>query len=148
MINLSICSLNLKPISASCLLFCSFELVQSFDACILVVVARVLEHDEGELLIRGDHDLVHFWTDTDEGDLLVLVQVFDCEMCMSGELGNEGSVFNGLGQVHGGLDGNTLLVDNNDTADAHMGVYTIKRLFNFLRHFVSAQINKLLYKIE
>lgn len=74
-----------------------------------------MQHDEGEFFVGCNHDFVHAGANFDECDFFVRVQRLDGHLCLVCELGDEGTVVDGILLVHGGLDSHTLLVDDDDT---------------------------------
>ena len=97
--------------------------------------ARVLEHDQRKVSIRRNHNLMLLRSNSDECNLFVAVESADSLLGFGGELGDERAVLNGVFLAHGGLNGDTGAVYNNDTHHTHVGVNPIQGFLDFLRHF-------------
>ena len=95
-------------------------------------VGRVLNHDHRELSVRRNHDLVDGGADFDKGDVFLGVQRLDRVRRLVHKLSDQRTVIYSLVLLHSALDGDTFLVDNDDTEDTHVGVDAVQRFFDFL----------------
>jgi hypothetical protein len=97
-----------------------------------VVIAGVLQHNHGEFTVGRNHNLMLIGPDSNEGDVFFGVESLDGGLGLGVELSDEGAVLNGLSLGHGGLNSDTLLVDDHNAEDTHMGINPVKSLFYLL----------------
>ena len=95
-------------------------------------VGRVLEHNHGEFAVGRNHDLVDLRANFDERDVFFGVQRLDRGRRSVQEHLDETAVVDRLLLLHCALDGDALLVDNDDTEHAHMRVDSVERFFYLL----------------
>lgn len=100
----------------------------------MISLVRVLNHNQGELLIGRNHNLMLQRTNSNESDGLLFMDLLNLGLSSVEEATNYLAVLDGLGRAHGASNSQSLVVDNDDTDNAHMGVNAIHRLFNFRRH--------------
>ena len=98
-----------------------------------VVIARILEDDEGVLFLGGDHDLVLLAADADELDVVLGVQRLDSALGLGGELRDQRAVLDGVVLRHGAADRNALRVHHDNALHTLVRVYAIDRLLYLLR---------------
>ena len=130
---LSVLFLKLKAIlvlSILIILLISFTVINSS----VVALVRVLNDNESELLVWRNHNLMLQGANTDESDGLLLMDLLDFGLGAIEEAADDLTVFNGGSGAHGGPNGEALVVDDNDSNNAHVGVNAIHSLFNFRRH--------------
>ena len=100
---------------------------------VVFVIGRVLQHDEREFFFWRNHDLIDGGPNFDESDVLLGMQRLNGVGGFVHELGDETTVVDGVVLLHGALNGDALLVDDNDAKDTHVRVDPIQRFFHFLR---------------
>ena len=87
---------------------------------------RVLHHDQAELFVGSDHDLVLLRADSYEGDDLLLVDLRDLALCLVQEGRDDLAVIDGVILTHGRPDSQPLLVNDDESDNALMSVDPIK----------------------
>ena len=97
-------------------------------------MVRVLNDNQTEFLIRGNHDLMLLGADSDEGDCLLLVDLLDLGLRLVQEPTDDLTIIDRINLVHGCADGKTFLVDDNETDNAFVRINAVKRCFNLCRH--------------
>lgn len=73
-----------------------------------------------------------FRTDAHKGDIFLSVETLNCSLSFYEELRDEGTVVDCLVLAHSALNSDSLLVDNHNSQNAHMGINPIQRFFYFL----------------
>ena len=97
-----------------------------------VVIARVLQHDQGVVLLWGDHDLVLLRADPNELDVIFGVKWLQSALSLGSELSDERPVLDGVVLAHSGADGDAARVHHDDALDTLVRVDAINGLLNFL----------------
>ena len=92
-----------------------------------------MDDDHGEFSVRGYHDLIHLGADLDEEDFLIGVEQLNGLVSLVLELSDKGSIDDGVLRLHGGPNGDALLVDDDDAEHSLMRVDSIQSLLYLLR---------------
>ena len=105
-----------------------------FSLCVGVgLEGGLLDDNHGEFSVRGNHDLVHLRANLNEEDFLIRVQQLNGLVGLVLELGDEGAIDDGVLGLHGGPNGDALLVDDDDAEHSLMRVDSIQSFLYFLR---------------
>lgn len=98
----------------------------------IIVVRGVLQHNEGVIFLRRDHDLVLLASDSNELHIVLGVEGLDGRLGLGGELGDQTAILDGVILRHGRTDGDATGVHNDDTLHTLVGVDAVDGFFNFL----------------
>jgi hypothetical protein len=91
---------------------------------------RVLNHNQTELFIRRNHDLMLLGADSDESDNFIVMHLLDLALGLVQEGIDNLTIINRVFLGHGTPDGEALLVDDDRTDNAFVGINAVKSCFN------------------
>eukprot|EP00918_Siedleckia_nematoides_P001846 GHVU01004298.1.p1 GENE.GHVU01004298.1~~GHVU01004298.1.p1 ORF type:complete len:168 (+),score=1.30 GHVU01004298.1:48-506(+) len=100
---------------------------------------RVVNDDEYVLLVRRDQDLMFLRADAHEGQVVLRVEIPHSAASLGGELGEQGRVLGRGCGLHGGSDGDPVVVDDHRADDTLPLLDPVQRLFD-VRHGLKAEL--------
>merc|ERR1719392_362788 len=99
------------------------------------ITRRILNNNQNIFFIRSHHYFMLFRTYSQEGQIVLWVDVADGTSRFCRQLMYKTSILNSSRVVKCRADGNTFLIDNNNPNDTFVRTDTFDGFFNF-RHFV------------